>query len=255
MKWCLNTYQTGQDWTLDELIQNLVAADYPGVEVLMDYKQGHGIEWNSSDDAIAQAKRKFAEAGLEVTSLTSCQTFDKLDDGEPAASIGRMKRVVEMAQEFGCRNVRVLGDRLPEGEKRAQVIAAVTDGLRDLGDFAAPKGIAVSIEMHGHFTDPELAMKVVEGADRPNVGVIYNCPGSDVKNGSVAHVYRRVKPYLKGIHMHQIEDPDWPYAELFRLLLEDRFQGYVANEAAYRGPDVPKVLRMYTALFHAYSDR
>ena len=40
------------------------------------------------------------------------------------------------------------------------------------------------------------------------------------------------------------------YQELFRLLKADGWNGYVAMEAAYTGPDPEKVLRLYTALFH-----
>jgi sugar phosphate isomerase/epimerase len=43
------------------------------------------------------------------------------------------------------------------------------------------------------------------------------------------------------------ELPYWQ--EWFRLLKADGYKGYVANEAAYTGPDPEKVLRLYTALF------
>jgi hypothetical protein len=39
------------------------------------------------------------------------------------------------------------------------------------------------------------------------------------------------------------------YQEFFQLLVENGYSGYVANEAAYTGPDPEKVLRMYTAMF------
>ena len=43
MKWSLNTYQTGQNWELDELIRQCKAAGFDGIEFLMDFKQKHGV--------------------------------------------------------------------------------------------------------------------------------------------------------------------------------------------------------------------
>jgi len=49
------------------------------------------------------------------------------------------------------------------------------------------------------------------------------------------------------------ELPRWQ--EWFGLLKQDGYQGYVANESAYTGPDPEKVLRMYTALFQTMTAR
>ena len=52
-----------------------------------------------------------------------------------------------------------------------------------------------------------------------------------------------------------MEPPEvWPYyREFFRLLVRDGYKGYVSNESAYTGPDPERVLRLYTALFHAFT--
>ncbi len=58
-------------------------------------------------------------------------------------------------------------------------------------------------------------------------------------------------PYLTSVHLHAMEDPAvlGYYQEFFALLVENGYQGYVANECAYTGPDPEKVLRLYTAMF------
>jgi sugar phosphate isomerase/epimerase len=47
MKWSLNTYQIGQDWELDYLIDIVKKTGYHGIEFLMDFNQKHGLEWNT----------------------------------------------------------------------------------------------------------------------------------------------------------------------------------------------------------------
>jgi sugar phosphate isomerase/epimerase len=205
------------------------------------------------------------DAGLEIASVTSCQNFHSLDDGERRTSVDRVKRVVEMAREAGAPQVRVLGDRLPEdATQREQVLQNVSTCLRELAQFAQPMGVWVGIEMHGSFTDPGYALDVIRRADHPNVGFVFNSqfriptpqgwqapePGQ-----SIAPMWEQVSPYVRNIHTHQMERPETlaSYREMFDLLKRAGYQGYVSNECAYRGPDPEKVLSLYTALFRAFS--
>jgi sugar phosphate isomerase/epimerase len=175
-----------------------------------------------------------------------------------------VKRVIDQAAMLGCDHVRVLGDRLPEDENaRAAVLANVAAALRELGDYARPHGITVSIEAHGSFTDPTYAVHVVRGADRPNVGIVFNSQwrvGAEqgwalpADAPSIAPLYDLLAPHITSVHTHQMEQPGlWRYyQEFFRLLARDGYQGYVSNECAYTGPDPEKVLRLYTTLFRAF---
>jgi sugar phosphate isomerase/epimerase len=264
MKWVLNTYQTAQDWTVDEMIDMCRKTGYQGIEFLQDFKQKHGWEWDADAALVASIRQKMADAGLEIASVTSCQRFDSLDDAERRASVDRVRQVIEMARDAGCSQVRVLGDRLPEeAAPREQVLTNVAACLRELGQFAQPLGVWVGIEMHGSFTDPGAALDVIRRADHPNVGFIFNSQfriktpqGWQPPNGqSIASLYSEIKPYLRNIHTHQMERPDTleSYRELFQSLKRDGYQGYVSNECAYRGPEPEKVLSMYTALFRAFT--
>ena len=51
MKWSLNIYQTCQDWELKRILETAEAIGYHGVELLMDYKQKHGFEWDTPKKA------------------------------------------------------------------------------------------------------------------------------------------------------------------------------------------------------------
>jgi sugar phosphate isomerase/epimerase len=265
MKWVLNTYQTAQNWPVDRIIEICLATGYEGVEYLQDFQQAHGLEASASDEHAAAIKQKMDAAGLIVSSLTSCRSFHSLDAAERARSVAQVRRVIDQAALMGCDHVRVLGDRVPEDEAgREQVLVNVAAALRELGDYAAPQGITVSIEAHGSFTDPLYAVRVVKEAARPNVGIVFN---SQWRTGapsgwslpadatSIAPLYDLIAPYLTSVHTHEMEQPQmWRYyQEFFRLLVRDGYTGYVSNECAYEGADPEKVLRLYTTLFRAFT--
>ena len=260
MKWSLNTYQTAQNWELDELIRQAQAAGFDGIEFLMDFDQKHGVEANADPAGLHTVKEKIDASGLEFASVTSCASFHSLNDAERAEAMDRAAKSIRIARDFGCQHVRVLGDRVPEDGTRETVLENITHCMRELARQAQPDGITVSMEMHGSFTDPNLAVPLAEAVDMPNFGLVFNSQFREnaqtgwrlPPDGSIRPLYDRFRPHLTQIHTHQMERPDQlpMYQELFRLLKADGWNGYVAMEAAYTGPDPEKVLRLYTALFH-----
>jgi len=208
-------------------------------------------------------KEKVDASGLEFASVTSCASFHSLDPAEREEAMGRARNSIRIARDFGCRHVRVLGDRVPEDANRETVLANITECMRELARLAQPEGITVAMEMHGSFTDPDLCIPLAEAVAMPNFGLVFNSQFREnaetgwrlPSDGTIRPLYDRFRPFLTQIHTHQMERPDQlpMYQELFRLLKADGWNGYVAMEAAYTGPDPEKVLRLYTALFRAMS--
>ena len=252
MKWSLNTYQTAQDWSLKETLRIAKETGYDGVEFLMDFDQPHGFEWDTPREQWKPMKLTIARTGMKTTGLTSCQVFHHSDPAERAQTVDRVKRVVEMARYFDCDHVRVLGDRFDDSN-RDDVIGWVTDGLRELGEFAAQMDVTVSMEMHGTFTEADAAMTVIRGVDPPNVGFVFNSQFRGCEDGDIEPLFSRIAPHITSVHTHQAENPDQfdLYRQMFQWLTRMGFDGYVSNECAYRGSDPEKVLSMYIALFKA----
>ena len=252
MKWSLNTYQTCQDWELSKILQIAEDTGYHGVELLMDYEQKHGFEWDTPEDQWESLKDEVDASGVVISSLTSCQNFHSLDADDRAESVRRVKRVIDMTDFMGCDHVRVLGDRFDDST-RAAVVGYVTDALKELGDYAEPKDITVSIEMHGSFIDPVPAMEVIKGVNLPNVGFVFNCQFFGCESGSIDPLFSQVASHITAVHTHATEDPETfeLYRQMFEWLQRIGFDGYISNECAYRGPDPEKVLALYVGLFKA----
>jgi sugar phosphate isomerase/epimerase len=261
VRWVLNTYQVAQNWDLAEMLKMAQATGFDGMEFLMDFEQKHGFEWNTPEDQWGPLKERVGASGLEISSLTSCQTFHAADASDRAESVRRVERVIDIAKFMGCDHVRVLGDQVPNDDTRDTVIQNVAACLRELGQYAEPDGIKVSMEMHGSFSDPALSVRAVEAADQPNVGLVFNGQwrardgswGLPEGAPSIAPLYDATAEYWTAVHTHRMEAPgQLPYyREMFRNLLRDGFDGFVSYEGAYTGPDPEQVLKLYTALFRA----
>lgn len=254
MKWSLNTYQTAQDWELDYLIDIVKKTGYHGIEFLMDYDQKHGLEWDTPRKKWDEVKDKMESAELEFASLTSCQNFHSLDEKERSQSVERVKQVIDMANFFDCKHVRVLGDRFTD-ETRDTVVRNVGECLGELGKYAQPYDIAVSIEMHSSFTHPDPAMEAIKIANQPNVGVVFNCVWPEVTMDTVDAFHDRLAPHITMVHTHSVEEPKTFefYRRMFAKLKEIGFDGYISNESAYNGPDPEKVLALYVGLYRAFT--
>ena len=253
MRWSLNTYQTCQDWELGKILKIAEDTGYHGVELLMDYEQKHGFEWDTPEDQWSRLKDEVDASDVVISSLTSCQNFHSPDAEDRAESVRRIKRVIKMADFMGCDHVRVLGDRFDDSTRDA-VVGYVTHGLGEVGEYAQPKGITVSIEMHGSFIDPVPAMEVIKGVNLPNVGFVFNSQFVGCEAGSIEPLFSQVASHITAVHTHTAEDPETfeLYRQMFEWLQRIGFDGYISNECAYRGPDPEKVLALYVGLFKAF---
>lgn len=254
MKWSLNTYRIGDDWEVDDMIETCQKTGYQGIEFLQDFDQPHGLEWDTPQEKYAEVDKKLKGAGMEWASITSCQNFHSDKPEEVAESIKKAKRVIDMAESVGCPQIRCLGDRFDDDSKD-RVIKQVGESLGELGDYAKPKNVEVSIEFHSSFTDPDAAIAALKIADKPNVSGIFNCVWKDVTDDTVDAYHDKIAPYITMVHTHGAEGPQWfdYYRKLFIKLNEIGFDGFVSNECAYTGPDKEKVLAVYIGLFCAFS--
>lgn len=256
MKWSLNTYQTCQDWELSRILKIAADTGYHAVELLMDYEQKHGFEWDTPEDQWEPLKAEVDASEVVISSLTSCQNFHSSDAADRAESVRRVKRVIKMTDFMGCDHVRVLGDRFDDNTRDA-VVGYVTEALTELGEYAQPKGITVSIEMHGSFIDPVPAMQVIKGVNLSNVGFVFNSQFYGCEADSIEPLFSQVASHITAVHTHTAEDPETfeLYRQMFEWLQRIGFDGYISNECAYRGPDPEKVLALYVGLFKAFTGK
>jgi sugar phosphate isomerase/epimerase len=249
MKLSFDTYAIGSDFTLRELIEFLPANGFQGVEFRCEAGQKHGVEPEIPKEERRRVKTRLHEAGLEVSCLSTGQRYDSPDPSVRRRAIDRTKEFIDLAADLECGRLRVFGNDFPPGVNKNQVVQYVGESLRECGEYAEGKGVDVLLEMHGEFYYWEYALGAVKVADHPNVALNYNCDQRDLVNGSAAFTFNKVKDYIRHVHMHQLEDPTFPYKELFGILKEMEYENFISLEQGYREGGERKVIALYAALF------
>ncbi|HLZ07910.1 MAG TPA: sugar phosphate isomerase/epimerase family protein [Chloroflexota bacterium] len=229
MKLSLLTYNLARQWDLPKLIEVARGSGYAGIEFRADAGHEHGVELARSAAERRQIRDRLEDAYLEAVCIGTGCRYESPEPKKRLEQIEQTKRFVELAADVGSTRVRVFGNNLPDGVRRDDCVAYVGESLRTLGEFAAPFGVDVLLEMHGQFNYWGFARAAVEIANHPSVGIVYNCDRLDLVAGSVAATYSRVRWLIRHVHMHELTD-GFPYPELFALLNADGYSGYVSSE-------------------------
>lgn len=119
------------------------------------------------------------------------------------------------------------------------------------------KGVKPCLELHGQF-DFRAGREVAERVNDRSFGLIWNCVPSDVVDGSLRTAMDAVWPWLDHVHLHDLAGTGYPYRELFALLHQKGYAGYLSAEAERsqenQPGDLPMFVAYYAELIRAYVD-
>ena len=74
--------------------------------------------------------------------------------------------------------------------------------------------------------------RIFEVADHPSVAVCWNCNDEDLDGQGLAHNFRLVRDrFGDTVHVREFDEGDYPYQELFDLLAETDYAGWILMEA------------------------
>ena len=173
--WCFNPLLTSGEMTLadavDFVVQETEAEDF---ELLSRF-------WDPDRDGLDQAREirdRMDRAGLFPSCYTLDSDFAVYDRARNRACIDRCRAQLETAVVLGAPAVR-LDPRtsLPPGRTGevdlGDVLARVSQGMAEITDAAAEKGLSVGVENHGQLLGRTgQTATIVELVDRPNFGVV-----------------------------------------------------------------------------------
>lgn len=252
MKLSLLTYNLARTWDLEKILSACKTYGFAGVELRAEAGHAHGVELELNAAQRREVRNRFEDAYIDVACVGTSSRYDSPDVEKRQQQIARTKQYIELAADLGCERIRVFGNDIPAGVDRGDCVQYVGESLAELGEYADPFGVDVLLEMHGQFNYWGFARTAVEIADEPNVAIVYNCDPRDLVAGSVSAVYGQVRGWIRHVHMHTFVGP-YPYAELFRLLQEDGYDGYCSSEVDEGEPTVEHFLGMYANLYRAWA--
>ncbi len=248
MKLCLLTFNLGRDFELDELIEVCDRYGYEGVECRAQADHGHGIELDTTPEERAEIKAKFEAAHVNLAGISTGARFESLDPAERQEQIDISRQFIDLAADVGAPRIRVFGNAFPEGADKDEVIENVGAALREIAEHAEGTGVDCNLEMHGDFYRWEYTLRAVELADHDRIGVVYNCDRREPNWGPISTFIDPVKDYLRHVHLHDIESSVYPYQDLFRILRNLGYHGYVSLEAS-PSEDAERVIALYARLY------
>ena len=188
------------DWipTLDfAAAHGFAGIELRGLQQTMDLSQRPEFQ----PDRLAQTKRELAARGLSVPCLGASVNLHEQDTAKLGAAMAETRRFIDVASGIGAPYVRVFGNEWVKGMRREAVLAYIARGLRELGDYARPRGVTVLLESHGHFVESPTLAELMRLADSPNVAILWDAHHTHVAKESPETTVAQLGRWIRHTHL------------------------------------------------------
>jgi sugar phosphate isomerase/epimerase len=227
------------DWLkiLDFAQQNgFAAVELRGLQGTMDLPTRPEF----ADSRIEQSKKEIVARGLKVSCLSSSANLHETD-AKLEQQLADARRFIDLASQLNAPYVRVFGNKLI-GDRTA-AIEHIAGSLHALGIYAGPKNVTVLIESHGDFTDSPVLRAILEKAESPHIGLLWDAHNTfmDGKEDPAITVAQLAK-YIRHTHLKDSRTENGqdhyvltgrgevPVKRQVELLVAAGYQGYYSFE-------------------------
>jgi len=156
-------------------------------------------------DRIAQTKNEIKASNLKIACVSSSANLYWEDADKRAKDLGDARRFIELASTLGAPYVRVFGGKAPTDKAPVpdqETKKRIATGLRELGNYAAPLNVVVIIESHDHFTSSATLKDVLQSADSPHVGLLWDAHHTfATSNEDPDFTVKQLGPWIRHTHL------------------------------------------------------
>jgi len=246
----LMTYLLGRDWDIETIIKNCTATGFQSVELRTTH--GHGVEVTLTSAQRAEVNKRFKDSPLDTISLASAFQYHSPDPAELKKNIEGTKEYVLLARDVGATGIRVFPNAFSEEVSREKTMEQIGKALAEVGNYANDYGVEIRVCVHGQGTSfVPVIKKIIDYSQSPFVFVNWNCNLSDSEGEGFVYNFNSVKDRIRGVHMHDLHDPDYPYRLFFKLLAESGYKGYCNAEIGRVSCEPVEYMKCYKGLFLA----
>jgi len=257
MKASWMTYGVLKHLSREDLLSVLKDNGFEGVEFRTDANHRHGVEADINAAEREQVVADCAAVGIQICSVATGNRYHDVDPEDVKRHIEETQARMQLAADLGAPRVRVFGNNFPNEVARESTNSQVAVALKELCAFGQDIGVKPCLELHGEF-DWQACKAVAKEVDHANFGLIWNSTRQDIVDGSLETALDAVWPWLNHVHLHDLAGQGYPYRELFRLLCQRGYDGYLSAEAERRAEhpagDLPMFVAYYGELFRAFVD-
>ena len=224
-------------WPIEKIVKFAKEAGYDGVEIRVDAKHKHDISSKSSAEVRRQAKKIFADAGVEISSVATSVQFASPKPEVLKTNLESAKANLELAADLGAPVVRMFaggGIRSLTPEAARQVAAA----FDEVGERSKGSGSCPILECgHDIIKTAKEAGEVIRQMKTSNFGALWNTSTMDEETLVV------MKDRLRHFHVHdEVLDPNnTNLVGLARRVKSIGYRGFVSLEII-KNKDLPEDL-------------
>ncbi len=245
----LVTYMWGADWDLPTLIKNCETAKVLGVELRIEH--AHKVDVSLSPEQRKDVRGRFADSQVKLLGMGTNFEFHSPDEAVLKKNIAGAKEYIKLSHDIGGTGVKVKPNALPKDVQVEKTLVQIGRALAEIGDYALGFGQQIRLEVHGKETsDLGHNRTIMEAAARDNVRVCWNSNPDDLAGEGIEANFAKLKDFLgQTVHIREVNEGDYPYDKLAKLLVEADYEGFVCLEARTKPEDRIKALAEQRDLF------
>jgi len=237
------TYQWGKDWDVPALIGNCSKAGVFGVELRTSQSYAHRVELDLDARQRSEVKKRFEDSPVCLVGIASGERYDSPEKAELDSAIENTKAFIKLSRDVGGSGVRVFPNSFHDGVPREKTIEQIADALNIVGAFAADYGQEIRLEAHGNAGELPTIRAIMDKVVQPSVRVKLNSDKRDTKGEGFESNFNLVKDLLgETLHLHNLEDTEFPYQLQMDLLVRAGWSGWQLLEASDKVPERVKAL-------------
>ncbi len=252
MTFGLVTYQWGAEWDLPTLIANCQKTGFEAIELRTMH--AHGVETSLTKEQRSEVKKRFKDSNLTCVGYGSNYEFHSVDPAAVRQNIEGAKEYVKLCSDIGSTGLKVKPNGLPTEVPKEKTIAQIAASLNEVGKFASDYGQLIRVEAHGRLTQELPNMKAIfDQVTEPNVKICLNSGNTDFElPGGLEGNFNLVKQWVGDtVHVHELNAPEYPYSQLFKLLSGIDFDGYILLEASTKPDDKLAAMKEQVSIFNS----
>jgi len=240
MKYAFMTFSC-PELTLEQALATAREYGYDGIEPRGEANQKHGVEPTTSAAEREAIKRTAEESGIALCCIATSCRYANPETSDDA--VGRTRQFIDLAGDVGVPRLRVFGGPIGEGLDREQATELVVKCLASVADQAVEREVALCMETHDDWCDPQHVAEVMRRINHPGIAVNWDIMHPVRTTGAtMAEAYETLKPWIKHVHFHDgvMEDESntlrligegiIDHRAAVKLLMADGYQDYLSGE-------------------------
>lgn len=244
----LVTYMWGADWDLPTLLENCKQANVLGVELRTTH--AHKVEPDLTEKQRADVAARFSDAGVTCVGIGSDERLCHPVAAKLKQAIEKSKEFIRLSHDIGGSGVKVKPNDFHADVPREKTIEQIGKALNELGQYAAGFGQQIRLEVHGKCSELPTIKAIMDVASNENVFVCWNSNKTDLAGDGLESNFQLVRPRFGAtLHVRDFHAPDYPWPQLFSLLVKSKWNGWMLCEASNKVPDRVAALVEQKAMF------